>query len=169
VPNDQVRQTKGEDLAASPGNAKPGSGPTCPKAITPLCAECGTPSARIELVAPGHLAAEWSAGPAPCKLASCSNVSWDSRTSYSRASPLTTATAIPSTLSRPGGSLGFRPPSASPRSTQPVSTTMQDSAGTIGRCSASNPRHGKSLDPHRSPLAIDHYTHQTHDLLGLDR
>ena len=31
--------------------------------VTPPCAECGTPSARIELVAPGQLPAEWEQWP----------------------------------------------------------------------------------------------------------
>ena len=34
-----------------------------PIVVTPPCAACGTPSARIELVAPGHLPAEWEQWP----------------------------------------------------------------------------------------------------------
>jgi len=31
--------------------------------VTPPCAECGSPSTRIELVAPGELPAEWEQWP----------------------------------------------------------------------------------------------------------
>ena len=34
-----------------------------PIVVTPPCAACGTPSARIELVAPGQLPAEWKQWP----------------------------------------------------------------------------------------------------------
>ena len=34
-----------------------------PMVVTPPCAACGIPSARIELVAPGHFPAEWEQWP----------------------------------------------------------------------------------------------------------
>lgn len=68
---------------------------------------------RIGLVASGHVPAGWEHWPAPCTAVSCGDASRDSA-------------ATPSTPAAPGGSLR-RPglPSASPRSTRPVSMTMR--------------------------------------------
>jgi hypothetical protein len=116
-----------------------------PMAVTPSGAVCGTPSARVELVAPDNCPLNASSGPAQCRAASCGNTSQDSGICWSRASLSATVTATLSTPAAPGGSpQAFRPPCASPRSTRPGSMTMQDSARTatlltaasIGTCPA---------------------------------
>jgi hypothetical protein len=64
---DQVRQHRGEDEQAV---AREREHQTLiqaaiaqPMVVTPPCAVCGTPSARVELVAPGHLPAGWERWP----------------------------------------------------------------------------------------------------------
>ena len=64
---DRVRQIRGEDphaLAWERGHeAKVQASMAKPMVVTPPCAACGIPSARIELVAPGHFPAEWEQWP----------------------------------------------------------------------------------------------------------
>jgi hypothetical protein len=64
---DGVRQRQGEDpqaLAADRDHeARAWAHMATPMVITPPCAACGTPSARVELVAPGQLPAEWEQWP----------------------------------------------------------------------------------------------------------
>ncbi len=64
---DQVRQRSGEDgqaLAWEREREAPVQAyMTQPMVVTPPCAVCGTPSARVELVAPGHLPAHWGHWP----------------------------------------------------------------------------------------------------------
>ena len=64
---DGVRQRRGEDpkaLAAERDHeAKTWAHMATPMVVTPPCAACGTPSARVELVAPGQVPAEWEQWP----------------------------------------------------------------------------------------------------------
>ena len=64
---DGVRQRKGEDpkaLAAERDHeAKAWARMATPMVVTPPCAACGTPSARVELVAPGKVPAGWEQWP----------------------------------------------------------------------------------------------------------
>jgi hypothetical protein len=58
---DQVRQRSGEDGQALAWEREALVQAQMAQAmvVTPPCAVCGTPSARVELVAPGRLPAEW--------------------------------------------------------------------------------------------------------------
>jgi hypothetical protein len=64
---DQVRQRWGEDQQAlaweREREALVQAQMAQPTVVTPRCAVCGTPSARVELVAPGHLPAQWEQWP----------------------------------------------------------------------------------------------------------
>jgi hypothetical protein len=64
---DHVRQIRGEDPQAlaweQEREAQTQAHMAEPIVVTPPCAACGTPSARIELVAPGHLPAQWEQWP----------------------------------------------------------------------------------------------------------
>ena len=64
---DRVRERRGEDLQAlaweSEREALVRAQMAKAMVVTPPCAACGTPSARIELVAPGQLPAEWEQWP----------------------------------------------------------------------------------------------------------
>ena len=64
---DQVRQRRGEDGQAlaweREREALVQAQMAQPMVVTPPCAACGTPSARVELVAPGRLPAEWEQWP----------------------------------------------------------------------------------------------------------
>ena len=64
---DGVRQRRGEHpgvLAAERDHeAKAWAHMATPIVVTPPCAACGTPSARVELVAPGQVPAEWEQWP----------------------------------------------------------------------------------------------------------
>jgi len=119
---------------------------------------------------PGTCPPSGSSGPAPCKPASCGNARQDSGISWSRASPRTTATATLSTPAGPGRiAWAFRPLL---RFAQVHTAGFYDDAGFCQDCDAPYcyqhwrvsesgygycPRgHGKSLDPHWSPLAVDH-------------
>jgi hypothetical protein len=136
-----------------------------PMVVTPPCAVCQAPAARIELVAPGELPAGWE--------------HWDSRKRDSflrhhepeRWLLIFTGVAAgngyggdPIDAGRAGQiATAFQPPCPSPRSIPPGSTTTPDSArtatprtatstGTSPKAAAATvPRgHGKSLDPHWS-------------------
>jgi hypothetical protein len=127
---DGVRRVRGEDpmaLAAERDHeAKAWAHMAAPMVVTPPCAACGTPSVRVELVAPGQVPAEWDQWPAPCRPASCGDARRDSGICCSKASLPTTATATPSTPAEPAGSPRHSGlPCTSPRSTPPGSTTMQ--------------------------------------------
>jgi len=67
VCRDRVRQIRGEDPQAlaweRDHEAKVQASMAKPMMMTPPCAACGTPSARIELVAPGQFPAEWEQWP----------------------------------------------------------------------------------------------------------
>jgi hypothetical protein len=64
---DQVRQRRGEDPQAlaweREGEAKVQARMAKPIVVSPPCAACGNPSARVELVAPGQLPAGWEQWP----------------------------------------------------------------------------------------------------------
>ena len=64
---DRVRQIRGEDPRALAGErereARIRAQMAMPMVVTPPCAVCGTPSARVELVAPGHVPAGWEQWP----------------------------------------------------------------------------------------------------------
>src|SRR5580704_16365361 len=64
---DQVRQRRGEDERALAWERERETKVQAQMAtaivVTPPCAVCGTPSARVELVAPGQLPAEWEQWP----------------------------------------------------------------------------------------------------------
>jgi hypothetical protein len=68
---DGLRQHKGEDPRAlaweREHEAKAWAHMAKPLVVTPLCAECGTSSVRVELVAPGQLPAEWEQWPSTVK------------------------------------------------------------------------------------------------------
>ena len=64
---DRVRQLSGEDQRAlaweAEREARVRAQMARPMVVTPRCAVCGTPSARVELVAPGHVPAGWEQWP----------------------------------------------------------------------------------------------------------
>ena len=64
---DQVCQRRGRTSRPWPGNGNTRPQVRAqmaqPMVVTPPCAVCGIPSARVELVAPGHLPAEWKQWP----------------------------------------------------------------------------------------------------------
>ena len=64
---DQVRQRRGEDEQALAWERERETLVQAqmaqPIVVTPPCAACGTPSARVELVAPERLPAEWQQWP----------------------------------------------------------------------------------------------------------
>ena len=64
---DQVRQRRGEDPQAlaweREREAKVWARMARPMVVSPPCAACGTPSVRVELVAPGQFPAEWERWP----------------------------------------------------------------------------------------------------------
>jgi hypothetical protein len=64
---DQVRQIRGEDPQAlaweQDREAQVRAQMAKAMVVTPPCAECGTPSTRVELVAPGQVPAEWEQWP----------------------------------------------------------------------------------------------------------
>jgi hypothetical protein len=68
---DGVRQRKGEDPRVlaweREHEAKAWAHMAKPLVVTPLCAECGTSSVRVELVAPGQRPAEWEQWPSTLK------------------------------------------------------------------------------------------------------
>jgi hypothetical protein len=74
---DGVRQRRGEDpkaLAAERDHeARAWAHMATPMVVTPPCAVCGTPSARVDLVTPGTSPPDRSSGPAPCGTASCAD------------------------------------------------------------------------------------------------
>ena len=98
---------------------------------TPPCAECGSPSTRIELVAPGEFPADWEQWPGTVRgtflphrepgqwylifkgIATCNG--YGNTIETSRAERIARA---------------FQPPCPSPRSTPPGSTTTRASAQT---------------------------------------
>lgn len=131
---DSVRLRRGEDPRAlaweREREAKVWAHMAKPMVVTPPCAACGTPSSRIELVAPASFPPSGSSGPPPCGPASHGAASQDSGICCSAASPPITATATLSTPARPGGSPRRASlPCASPRSTRPGSTTTPDLRG----------------------------------------
>ena len=114
-----------------------------PMVVTPPCAACGIPSARIELVAPGHFPAEWEQWPSTVRASIVRQREPGQWYLLFKGVAAYTARATPSTLAGPGRSprrSGL--PCASLRYTRPGSTTMQDSARTAmcptatttGRC-----------------------------------
>ena len=63
---DRVREIRGGPAGPRLGTGArgPGPGPDGRSiVVTPPCAACGTPSARIELVAPGQFPAQWEQWP----------------------------------------------------------------------------------------------------------
>lgn len=64
---DHVRETRGDDAQALTWEHEREALVRAQLAqatvVTPPCAVCGTPSARVELVAPGELPAEWEQWP----------------------------------------------------------------------------------------------------------
>ena len=132
---DRVRETRGEDPLAlaweQEREARFQAQMATTMVVTPPCAVCGIPSAASSSSPPDTCPPSRSNGLVQYRQASCSSASQDSGISCSRALLPTTGMATPSTQARPGGSprdsVLLCP---SPRSTQPDSTTMQDSART---------------------------------------
>jgi hypothetical protein len=132
---DRVRQIRGEDPQAlaweRDREAKIRAHMAKPILVTPPCAACGTPSARIELVTPGQLPAEWEQWPSTVQgniLRRREPGQW-----YLLVQSITTHDGYgdPIDARRAGRSPGRSGlPCASPRSAQPGSTTMQESART---------------------------------------
>ncbi len=60
---DRVREIKGEDAQALAWEHQREAQMAEAMLVAPPCAACGTPSARIELVAPGHSPAQWEQWP----------------------------------------------------------------------------------------------------------
>lgn len=60
---DRVRQIRGEDPQALVWEPRRDTQVATAMVVTPPCAVCGSPSARIELMAPGELPAEWDQWP----------------------------------------------------------------------------------------------------------
>ena len=85
---DLVRQDKGEDPRALAWDrdheARIQARMAKPMVVTPPCAACGTPSAHIELLAPGQLPQGGTSGLAPHEAASCGDLSQDSGISCAR-------------------------------------------------------------------------------------
>ena len=143
--------------------------------VTPPCAACGTPSARIELVAPGQLPAQWEQWPSTVQgniLRQREPGQW-----YLLVTGLATDNGYgdPIDASRAGRiAQAFRSPL---RFAQVHAAGFYDDAGFCPDCDAPYcyqhwhvsetgygycPHgHGKSLDPHWSPLAVDHRMHPT--------
>lgn len=168
---DQVRQHTGENLQAL--TREPEHAATAwarmaePVVVTPPCAACGTPSARVELVAPGQLPAQWNQWP------STAQASISRQREPGQWYLLVTGPAAgngygdPIDISRAGQiAWAFRSPL---RFAQVHEAGFYDDAGFCPACDApycyrhwhvsqtgygTCPHgHGKNLDPHWSPLA----------------
>jgi len=183
---DRVRQIRGEDPQAlaweREREAQIQAHMAKPIVVTPPCAACGTPSARIELVAPGQLPAEWEQWPSTMQgniLRRREPGQW-----YLLVKGITTDSGYgdPIDASRAGQiAQAFRPPL---RFAQVHTAGFYDDAGFCQGCDSPYcyqhwhvsdtgygycPHgHGKNLDPHWSPLAVNHQMHPTGDLLGVN-
>jgi hypothetical protein len=150
--------------------------------VIPPCAVCGTPAARIELVAPGQFPAGWDRWPGTVQdiiarerqLGQWYLLFKGVATENGYGNPIDAARAGQITRA-------FRPPLFF---AQVHTAGFHDDAGFCQHCDAPYryqhwhvtqsgygwcPRsHGKSLDPHWSPLPASHQTSQTDDLLGVN-
>ena len=183
---DQVRQRTGEDQQAlaweREHEALVHAQMAQPILVTLPCAACGTPSARIELVAPGQFPAEWEQWPRTVQgniLRRREPGQW-----YLLVKGIATDNGYGESIdaSRAGRiAQAFRPPL---RFAQVHTAGFYDDAGFCQACDAPYccqhwhvsdtgygyclRGHGKNLDPHWSPLAVDHRMHPTGDLLGVN-
>ena len=170
---DQVRQRRGEDPQAlawdREGEAKMLAQMAAAMVVTPLCAICGTPSSRVEVFAPGHWPAGWDQWPSSVRdiiVRQREPGQW-----YLRLKGVATENGYGDPID--AGQAGqiaqaFRPPVSF---AQVHTAGLYDDAGFCEDCDAPYcyrhwhvsesgyghcPRgHGKSLDPHWSPLAVD--------------
>ena len=170
---DQVRQRRGEDPQAlawdREGEAKMLAQMAAAMVVTPLCAVCGTPSSRVEVFAPGHWPAGWDQWPSSVRdiiVRHREPGQW-----YLVLKGVATENGYGDPID--AGQAGqiaqaFRPPVSF---AQVHTAGLYDDAGFCEDCDAPYcyrhwhvsesgyghcPRgHGKSLDPHWSPLAVD--------------
>jgi hypothetical protein len=174
VCQDLVRQRKDADQRALTAEREQQARAWAPMAkpvmVTPPCAACGTPSARIELVAPGQLPAQWDQWPSTVQA----SIMHDRQPGQWHL--LVTGPAAGNgygdfiDAARAGQiASAFQPPL---RFAQVHKAGFYDDAGFCPGCDApycyrhwhvsetgygSCPQgHGKSLDPHWSPLAAGH-------------
>jgi hypothetical protein len=171
---DDVRQISGEDARAlaweRESEAKVRAQMAEAMIVTPPCAICGTPSARVEIVAPGQLPAEWDQWPSAVQ----DSISRQREPGqwFLLFQGITTSNGYgdPIDADRAGRiAQAFRSPLSFARV---HAAGLYDDAGFCLACDAPYccqhwhvsdsgygrcPRgHGKSLDPHWSPLAVGH-------------
>jgi hypothetical protein len=166
---DSVRLRNGEDPRAlawdADHEARFRASMPAPIVVTPPCAACGTPSARIELTAPGHLPAGWEQWPAAVQ-ASIARERQPGQWYLLAAGPAAgNGYGHPVSAARAGQiTWAFRSPL---RYAQVRAAGLYDDAGFCGHCDAPYCRrhwhlsgpgygrcprgHGKSLDPQCSP------------------
>jgi hypothetical protein len=168
---DQARQATSQDLhapAREPGPEATDWGRLAePGTVTPPCAACGSPAARIELVAPGQLPSQWDHWPGDAQ-ATITRLRQPGQWHLIVAGPVAgNGYGDPIDTTRAGQiAWAFRAPL---RYTQVRTAGFPDDAGFCPACDApychehwhvsqSGHRrcpydHGRSLDPHPSPLA----------------
>jgi hypothetical protein len=163
---DGMRQRNGEDPRALAWDrdheAKAWTYLAEPMVVTPPCADCGTSSARIELVAPGHLPVEWEHWPSTVQDSIVRQRQPGQWYLLFKGIAAGNGYGDPIDASRAGRiAQAFRPPL---RFAQVHTAGFYDDAGVCQDCDASYcyhhwhvsesgygycPRgHGKSLDPH---------------------
>ena len=183
---DQVRQRSGEDGQALAWERERETLVQAQMAqamvVTPPCAVCRTPSARVELVAPGRMPAEWEQWPHTVQDSiqrQRQPGQW-----YLLVKGIATDNGYgdPIDASHAGRiAQAFRPPL---RFAQVHTAGFYDDAGFCQDCDAPYCHqhwhvsdtgygyclhgHGKSLDPHWSPLAVNHQMHPTGDPLSVN-
>ena len=176
---DRQRQTSGEDPLAlafeREHEAQVQAHMAKPIVVTPPCAACGTPAARIELVAPGQLPAEWDQWPSTVQgniLRRRQPGQW-----YLLVQGIATDNGHGDSIdtSHAGRiAWAFRPPL---RFAQVHTAGLHDDAGFCQDCEVPYCYqhwrlsdtgygycpygHAKSLDPHWTPLAVNHQMHPT--------
>jgi hypothetical protein len=132
---DKVRQLRGEDEQALAWEREREvlvlAAMAQAMVMTPPCAVCGTPSARIELVAPGHLPAGWKQWPRTVQDSIGRQRQPGHWYLLFRDVASGNGYGDPIDASRPAGSpVRSALPCTSARSTRPGSTTTPDSART---------------------------------------
>jgi len=171
---DQVRQRRGEDERALAWERERETKVQAQMAtaivVTPPCAVCGTPSARVELVAPGQVPAEWEQWPSTVQGNIVRQREPEQWYLLFKGIAACNGYGDPIGAGRAGRiAWAFRPPL---RFAQVHTAGFYDDAGFCQDCDAPYcyqhwhvsdtgygycPRgHDKSLDPHWSPLAADH-------------
>jgi hypothetical protein len=171
---DHVRETRGEDPQAlawdRESEAKVRAQMAEAMVVTPPCAECGAPSSRVELVAPGQWPAGWEQWPSSVRDIISRQREPGQWYLLLKGTATENGYGDPIDASQAGRiSQAFRPPLSF---AQVHTAGFYDDAGFCEDCDAPYcyqhwhvsesgyghcPRgHGKSLDPHWSPLTVDH-------------